>query len=475
VFLVVTDDYSSVDAPPVDAGPIVVATPPPVDTGALSGAEIFANNRDAVLIIRGVCADGYSWTGSGFIVHSSGVAITNHHVMYGLVDAVALLYDGREFNILGYYSYDFGNDLAVIQLDGSGFDYVIIGNSDATRVGENVFAIGGPDWDPITFTPGMISRIANEPITFNMYSISGMLQSTAAIYGGNSGGPLLNDRGQVIGVNAAGHMVRASVQFAVPINRIIMPGAGDAVNPLPVGRAAIPGRPPAGEVLYYARFPFIPDFMSVSRYGTFSLSGTPADLGLEQGDVLYDFYSYLYIYDLLERYWVADTDIFDAELFESGFNFQNVVQHGDTTWVYFFHPGENYSLSYAFLRGDDILVVAIVEGDVYEHFYHGGGGGESSLPQHDDDDFTIDFTGHPLIGNWAWDQNDDYIYEFRTDGSGTRGFSANRYNIYWYVYDDVLLMDVGGRVEEWSFVIDGNVLTINSLQAAGVTWSYIRE
>jgi len=446
-----------------------VATAPPTATDVLPSQQIFANNRDAVMIIRGVCVDGHHWTGSGFFVTSTGIAVTNHHVMDGLVTSTAILYDGREFDIIGYFSYDIGNDLAVIQVDGRGisFDYVVLGNSDTTMVGENVFAIGGPDWDPLTFTPGMISRIAYEPISFNMYSIAGMFQSTAAIYGGNSGGPLLNDRGHVIGVNAAGHTVRASVQFAVPINRVMLPSTGDAVTPLPVGRTIPPGLATPGDGATYARYPFIPSFMSVSRHGRFYFSGTPADLGLSHGDVLYDFYEYLYFYELPRQHWISDTDLFDAELVRSGFQFQEIVDFGTDIWVYFFHPGHYISVSYGFLTDDELLIVAVVPGDVHYRFYGGG-----AAPIQDD----VDFTGHPLLGTWAWDTDSSYIYVLNPNGTGMRGLAGMRYDIYWYAYGNILLIDTGGfAVEEWTFTINNNVLTIVSNQVDGLTWSYIRQ
>jgi S1-C subfamily serine protease len=238
---VITETHDPPEAEGGSAEPEPLADPTPAASGeVLTAAQVFAANRDAVIIIRAVCADGFSWTGSGFFINSSGVAVTNHHVMDNMVRAAAILYDGSEFNISGYYSYDTANDLAVIQVDGTGFDYVTLGNSDAVMVGENVFAIGGPDWDPLTFTDGMVSRIAYEPVSFGRYTISGMFQNTAAIYGGNSGGPLLNDRGEVIGVNTAGHTVRARVQWAVPINRVSPPARNAALNPLPVGGMPAP-------------------------------------------------------------------------------------------------------------------------------------------------------------------------------------------------------------------------------------------
>jgi len=356
-------------APP-DAGMVQQIVPP---TDILTPTQIFQYNKNAVLILRGVCAAGRRYTGSGFIVCSTGIAVTNHHVMSGLVSVVAVLYDGREFDILGYYSYDFANDLAVIQIDGRGevFEYAIMGDSDTVSVGNNVFAVGGPDWDPITFTDGIISRIANEPISFNVYTITGMLQSTASIYGGNSGGPLLNDRGHVIGINSARSTVRASVQFAVPINRIVLPTPGSTLNTLPMGGSQANVYTPApGQFVYYERFPFIPNFLSVSDNASLFFSGTPADLGLSAGDVIFDYYDFLFMYDLATTHFVADTDRYDVLLLTNGFVFQNFVEFIDETWFYFYNATHNTSLSYGFMPNEDMLIIAIVSGDVYTLFYH---------------------------------------------------------------------------------------------------------
>jgi len=367
----------------------------------LSGAQIFEKNRDAVIIIRTDLGNGFIATGSGFIVCSSGVAVTNHHVMYGALSAYAILYDGTEFPITGYYSYDIGNDLAVIHVDGGRFqfDYATLGDSDATRVGESVFAIGGPEWEPITFTPGTISRIAYDPVSFGIYTISGMFQSTAAIYQGNSGGPLVNDRGEVIGVNAATHMVRASVQMAVPVNRVQLPATDAVVRSFPVGTGVgeLPAPPQhtPGDVYYYVRFPFIPDFMSVSQHGTFFFSGTPADLGFVRGTAMHDYYIYLYAYEVSTQHAATELEAFGLALAASGFNFQNVVTFDDDeSWTYYFHPTQNYSVSIAkMVEGMfTFFVVAVGEGDVYDRFYHGGDSADGE-PQ--------PVAQSELVGSWS--------------------------------------------------------------------------
>jgi len=355
-----------------DIGPPIPAT---TESEVLTGAQIFANNRDATIIIRTDLGGGSFGTGSGFIVCSSGIAVTNHHVMDGAITASAILYDGRQFDITGFYSYDIGNDLAVIQVDGldSSFDYMIFGDSDTTVVGETVFAIGGPEWEPITFTSGMITRIAYQPVNFSIYSIAGMLSHEAAIYKGNSGGPLLNDRGQVIGVNAAGNMVRASVQFAVPINRVVLPATGATVNPLPIGGAPAPPQPIPGHIFTYDRFPFIPDFLSVSHNATLHFSGTPTDLGLLPGDIVFDFYDYLYIYDLPFQYATDGVEAFTMALFERGFISKGVEITDDEAWMYLFHPEQNVSLSYFLMTLEDsfFLLIAVVEGNVHERLHPG--------------------------------------------------------------------------------------------------------
>jgi hypothetical protein len=293
--------------------------------------------------------------------------------MAGMTGAVAVLTDGREIDVTGFYVYDIDNDLAIIQVgQDERFSYVTIGDYDTVRVGDSVYAIGGPDGDPITFTDGMISRLADESVTFGgtgvagtlQYSIAGMLQSTAAVYGGSSGGPLLNSSGQVIGINSAGHNERASVQWAVPINRVDIPNPGSSIRTLPIGGVPEQTHTP-GQSFMYTQFPFIPDFLSVSRNATLTGAGSAATFDLDFNGI----YEYVYIYSLTGELMIPDTDEYDTFLFEAGFEFQDVINHGDAIWVYFYHRGQNTSLSYAMAREQNILVIAIGSGNAYETYY----------------------------------------------------------------------------------------------------------
>ncbi len=138
--------------------------------------------------------------GSGFIVDASGLVITNNHVIDGASQVRVTLSDGREFagRVLGR---DPKTDLAVVRIEGSGrFKPVRWGDSDRIRVGENVFAVGSPFGLGNSVTAGIVSARGRE-IGAGPYD--DFLQVDAAINSGNSGGPLFDAGGRVVGVNTA--------------------------------------------------------------------------------------------------------------------------------------------------------------------------------------------------------------------------------------------------------------------------------
>ena len=170
-------------------------------------------------------------TGSGFIVSDNGYILTNNHVVAGADRVTVRLYDKREFQarVIGA---DPATDVAVIKIDAASLPTADFGNSDSTRIGEWVLAIGNPLGEAFTFTvtAGIISakgRLLRGLEQVRNYSIQDFIQTDAAINPGNSGGPLVNVRGEVIGINSAiasetGYY--AGYGFAIPINlaRIVM-------------------------------------------------------------------------------------------------------------------------------------------------------------------------------------------------------------------------------------------------------------
>ena len=163
-------------------------------------------------------------SGSGFIVSPDGYILTNNHVVDGATEVTVRLLDRREFRakVVGR---DPNTDVAVLKIPATGLTAAPLGNSDASRVGEWVLAIGNPLGENLTFTvtQGIISakgRALQLPGQ-TQQSIQDFIQTDAAINPGNSGGPLVNVSGEVIGINSAIESptgYNAGYGFAVPIN-----------------------------------------------------------------------------------------------------------------------------------------------------------------------------------------------------------------------------------------------------------------
>jgi serine protease Do len=169
-------------------------------------------------------------TGSGIIISADGYILTNKHVVEGATsDGITVtLHDSREFRAakVAVVGTDANTDIAVIKIDATGLTAASIGNSDDVRVGEWVLAVGNPLGLNSTVTAGIVSAISRNINIINSRTndgtgIENFIQTDAAVNPGNSGGALVNLRGQVVGVNTAiatetGRYIGYS--FAVPIN-----------------------------------------------------------------------------------------------------------------------------------------------------------------------------------------------------------------------------------------------------------------
>jgi serine protease Do len=157
-------------------------------------------------------------TGSGFIIDSEGYILTNHHVIDGAQRITVTLADGRAFRaqVVGT---DPAIDVALLKIAGSrDLPEAPLGNSDELRVGEWVCAIGNPLGYVHSVTVGVVSFMGRK--LFDP-SLDDYIQTDAAINFGNSGGPLINARGQVIGINSAISSKASNIGFAVPINQAV--------------------------------------------------------------------------------------------------------------------------------------------------------------------------------------------------------------------------------------------------------------
>ena len=165
--------------------------------------------------------------GTGFIIDAGGFILTNHHVIDGADRIMVQLTDGRTLRAERVGS-DPDTDIALIRVESSrALPFAPLGDSDSLRVGEWVLAIGNPLAYEHTVTAGVVSFIGRK--LFDT-SLDRYIQTDAAINFGNSGGPLINTRGEVIGINAAISSRASNIGFAVPINqaRAILPQLRDS-------------------------------------------------------------------------------------------------------------------------------------------------------------------------------------------------------------------------------------------------------
>jgi len=164
--------------------------------------------------------------GSGFIVSEDGLIITNKHVV---ADTEAtykvLLNDDKKYDVVNIYR-DPLNDLAILKINANGLKPLALGSSDSLKLGQMAIAIGTPLGEfRNSVSQGIVSGLgrgitAGSPYEGYVEKLDNVIQTDAAISPGNSGGPLLNSAGQVIGVNAAIATSGQNIGFAIPVNTV---------------------------------------------------------------------------------------------------------------------------------------------------------------------------------------------------------------------------------------------------------------
>ena len=247
--------------------------------GCLSAADIYEDVRPSVVLVRSGSAQSQG-TGSGVIFDNEGHILTNNHVISGATNVEVVFADGATSpaRVLGT---DPANDLAVIEITDTSIelDPADLGDSSALRVGDSVLALGNPFSLEGTLTQGIVSALDRTYATGgSTRPIRGMIQTDAAVNPGNSGGPLLNCEGEVIGINTllenpTGENVNVGIAFAVAIDTaehsMAQMLAGDSVSHPWLGIAGADVTPAMAEELGL-------DAES-GVYVTVVSSGSPAD------------------------------------------------------------------------------------------------------------------------------------------------------------------------------------------------------
>jgi 2-alkenal reductase len=209
------DSYSNIETPITNAvekvGPAVVTV-----AGTIPGQNtMFGRTGDSPV------------SGSGVIISEQGYILTNQHVVEDTRDIYVIFADGKEetAELIGG---DIFSDIAVLKVDGEMPAVAALGNSDALKPGETAIAIGSPLGDfKNTVTVGVISAMGRSIDISQNYQMEGLIQTDAAINQGNSGGPLVNLAGEVIGINTLivrgngyGSAVAEGLGFSIPANTV---------------------------------------------------------------------------------------------------------------------------------------------------------------------------------------------------------------------------------------------------------------
>lgn len=270
-----------------DSVPAAQGFPPLAEAeGGLSLQEIYVKCIPSVASISTRSRSGSS-TGSGVVVSADGYIVTNYHVVEGGESYTVQLTDERVLSAC-LVGEDPTSDLAVLKVEAEGLTSAQLGDSDLLRVGDSVVAIG----DPLgveyrgTMTNGIVSAI-NRNVNLNGRTMN-LIQTNAALNSGNSGGPLINSCGQVIGINTVkigAFADRAGVEglgFAIP-SAVVRDIVGQIIS-----QGYVSGRPSLGISgeglsLFYQRYYRLPAGLYISEVAQ---SSSAAAAGLAQGDIL---------------------------------------------------------------------------------------------------------------------------------------------------------------------------------------------
>ena len=212
LFIYYLPDIESID------GRLIYLVNQPVSSAYTSSGqkdpqEIFADISSAIVYITTQTIAGESFLGSGFFIDSSGIGVTNYHVIQAAKKIDVKLKDGTTYPVTGIIYYDASRDLCIFKIQAQGLAVIPLADSNQVRVGERIYVVGNPLGLEYSFSDGLISGIRE----FNNLKY---LQFTAPISQGNSGGPIVNSQGEAVGIATFIMVGGQNLNFALAINEI---------------------------------------------------------------------------------------------------------------------------------------------------------------------------------------------------------------------------------------------------------------
>ncbi|HET7461440.1 MAG TPA: trypsin-like peptidase domain-containing protein, partial [Longimicrobium sp.] len=196
------------------AVPAAAQQPQAATPAALTPRQIAASAHAATLMVHALSARGDTLgIGTGFVVSADGMFVTNYHVIEEAEKLVVSLLDGGRFDQVQLISADPSSDLALMKLPATGLHPLPVGSDTRMEVGDKVYVMGNPLGMSGTFSDGMVS--GKRPLE----GVS-MLQISAPISPGSSGGPVMNERGEVIGVAVTKDTIHRGQNGAVSVTAV---------------------------------------------------------------------------------------------------------------------------------------------------------------------------------------------------------------------------------------------------------------
>ena len=277
-----------------DRAPTVVKVANVTGRDLLTVPEVYATNVASTVGISGnVTTNVWGQTvrnavsGSGFLISQDGYILTNYHVINGVSDIKVTLYDGTSYDAV-LVGGEEENDIAVLKIEAQGLTPVVIGSSKDLHVGDQVVAIGNPLGElTFTLTGGYVSAL-DRSITMSDGTVMNMIQTDTAINSGNSGGPLFNLYGEVVGITTAklsnSSSSSATVEglgFAIPIDDVV-----DMVSDI-MEHGYVTGKPNVGILLEEVSDQATRYGIPSGAYVNAVLAGAAGDkAGLREGDII---------------------------------------------------------------------------------------------------------------------------------------------------------------------------------------------